>query len=273
MSSRTSILVGLICWAFSFVSFASFASAGEGGEAGVVAWRGGDEAAGEADGVAREAFGLLVRAPYDPERALSLLKQHDERLKPEQSKETGDITWPFARAFALARAGESFEAAAELEKLARRLRGDAGLDVQNVGLVTRVDAFGVYDEDTRRSYRLGDRLMAYAEVIGFACEPAAEAAPDVGEGQKEQPAATWRVSLEVELTLENRLTGERVASWGPDPVEHVTRCEVRDLHVTRVLDLPREMPPGEYELTLEVRDVLAEGVSGAGVRRLRAGGR
>ena len=106
--------------------------------------------------------------------------------------------------------------------------------------------------------------MAYAEVIGFTCEPAPETEPE---------RATWRVSLQVEFALDNGLTGESVAAWGPDAVEHATRSEINDLHVTRVIELPGHLAPGEYELKVEVQDTLTEGASGAGVTRLKVAGR
>lgn len=212
---------------------------------------------------ARKVFDLLARPVPDPERALSLTEEH------KGEGDAADIKWPLARAFALARMGESLRAAGELETLARRLREGVGLEVRDLRFVTRVAAFGVYEEDGRRVFRPGDSLMAYAEVIGFACRPAPEA--DAG----------WRVSLEAEFTLENRLTGEQVAAWGSESVQHATRSEIRDLHVTRVIDLPDDLGVGEYQLKVEVRDALAEGAgphaeacaltagaSGGGVRRL-----
>lgn len=215
------------------------------------------ETAGEAKPAVEEAFELLVQEPPDPERAFSLVNGRELR------EDTGDIKWRLAYAFALARAGESRRAATEFEGLARRLRHDAGLEVRSLRFVTEVTAFGVYEEDGRQVLHPGDRLMAYAEILGFACEPA----PGVEEAR-----ATWRVSLEVEFTLENLLTGEKVAAWGPDTVEHATRSEIHDLHVTRVIGLPDDLAPGEYELKLEVRDALAEGASGAGMRRLVVAG-
>ncbi len=215
------------------------------------------ETAEEAKPAVEEAFELLVQEPPDPERAFSLINGRELR------EDTGDIKWRLAHAFALARAGESQRAATEFEGLARRLRDDAGLDVQSLRFVTEVTGFGVYQEDGRQVLHPGDRLMAYAEVLGFACEPA----PGVEEAR-----TTWRVSLEVEFTLENLLTGEKVTAWGPDTVEHATRSEIHDLHVTRMIGLPKNLAPGEYELKLEVRDALAEDASGAGVRRLKVAG-
>ncbi len=234
-----------------------FAAAGEASKTAPPAEEVQAETAEEAKPAVEEAFELLVREPPDPEQALSLIG----RRAPDE--DTGDIDWQLAHAFALARAGESTRAATELERLARLLRHDAGLDVRSYRFVTEVTAFGVYEEDGRQVLYPGDRLMAYAEVVGFECEPVPEA---------EEARATWRVSIKVEFTIENLLTGEKVTAWGPDAVEHATRSEIHDLHVTRVIGLPDDLAPGEYELKLEVRDALAEGVSGAGVRRLRVAG-
>jgi hypothetical protein len=204
---------------------------------------------------AMKVFELLLCSPADPEQALSLT----ESVVGGSERDAVDIKWPLAHAFALARAGESVRAAGELEALARRLREGVGLDVRDFRFVTRVAAFGVYEEDDRQVFRPGDRLMAYAEVIGFTCRPT----PEV-----ERAEAGWRASLEVEFTLENRLTGEPVAAWGSESVGHATHSEIRDLHVTRVIALPDDLAAGEYELKVEVLDALAAGTSAAGARRL-----
>ena len=123
--------------------------------------------------------------------------------------------------------------------------------------------------------------MAYAEVIGFTCRPTPEVetgpvackVADVGStklsGRRgvEGVEAGWRVSLEAEFTLENRLTGEQVAAWGPESVQHATRSQISDLHVTRVIALPDDLASGEYELKVDVRDALAAGASAGGALR------
>ena len=202
-------------------------------------------------------FELLLRVPPDPEGALSLLAGPPP---------TGDVKWLVARAFALTRAGESVRAATAFEDLARVLREGAGIQVSHFRFVRRVESFGVYEDDTRAVFRPGDRLMAYAELAGFACVPVP---PAPGEG----PGGKWRVKLEVKLRLRARLDDEPFPVWGPDGIEHVTRVEVRDLHLTRLLALPEDLAAGEYELRLEVRDLQAEGKIGLGLRRMAVAGR
>ncbi len=240
---------------------------------------------------ARRALELLTGVWPDPEGALKLLGERPD---------SGDIAWPVARALALARAGESHEAAAALEELARTLRRGAGLELRHVRFARRVESFGVYEDDPRKAFRPGESLLLYAELRGFVCEAAPRpAAAEEGGGEAEDrtevaeapggsgepaegerkfkdrpeaapasPDGTWRVQLEVRVSLENFLTGEAGPEWDAEPIEHVTRAEVRDLHLTRLVRLPADLAPGEYELRIEVRDLAPGGAEGLGLRRL-----
>jgi hypothetical protein len=231
-----------------------------------------------ARGRARRALELLTGIWPDPDAALAALGERPD---------SHDIAWPVARALALARAGESAEAADAFEELARALRRGAGLDVRRVRFARRVDGFGVYEVDARRAFRPGESLLVYAEVEGFVCEPAraprrpggAEEVEEVkeaegvakprGEADTRPPPRPeeWRVRLEVRVSLENRLTGEAGPAWDVERVEHVTRAAVRDLHVTRLVRLPADLAPGEYELKLGLRDLGTGGTEGLGLRR------
>jgi hypothetical protein len=217
-------------------------------------------------GRTRRAFELLTGARPDPEAALAALGE-----KPD----SGDIAWPVARALALARGGESHEAAEGLEELARLLRRGAGLELRHVRFTARVDGFGVYEDDTRTVIHPGDSLLLYAELRGFVCEPHEE--PTIAKNDSEVEDATasadappddkWRVHLEVRVSIEKYLSGDAGPAWDPEPIEHVTRAKVHDLHITRLVTLPADLPPGEYELRLEVRDLAPDGAEGVGFRR------
>ncbi|MHC5053509.1 MAG: hypothetical protein ACYTKD_02195 [Planctomycetota bacterium] len=237
-----------------------------------------------ADGRARRALELLTGIWPDPEAALAVLGERPD---------SGDIAWPVARALALARAGESHEAAAAFEELARTLRLGAGLEVRHVRFARRVESFGVYEDDPREAFLPGASVLLYAELRGFVCEPATalEAPKEAEGGATEPPEAvgartpdeaevrpellpeTWRVRLEVRASLENFLTGEAGPEWDAEEIEHVTRARVRDLHVTRLVRLPADLPPGDYGLRIEVRDLAPGGAEGLGVRRIVVAGR
>ena len=229
---------------------------------------------------ARRALEFLTADRPDPERALAVLGERPD---------SGDVAWTVARALALARAGEAHESAAAFEELARALRRGAGLELRHVRFASRVESFGVYDDDPRDAFRPGASVLLYAELRGFVCAPVrapgkaenttkgdeagARDAADPGSADvtPETPPETWRVRLDVRVLVENFLTGEVGPMWGPEPVEHVTRARVRDLHLTQLVGLPADLPPGEYEMRIDVRDVGAGGARGVGLRRFVVG--
>lgn len=169
---------------------------------------------------------------------------------------SGDLRWSVLRALALARSGETARAAAAFEALAAALRRGAGLGVKKVRLVRRVEGFGLYEEDERESFSPGESLLVYAELSGFLCRPEGEA---------------WKTKLEVGLALESS-SGRVVGSWGPEEVEHVTRSELRDLYLTRLLHLPGKIGPGRYEMKFAVKDS-GSGEETFGLLALRVGRR
>jgi len=213
-------------------------------------------------------YELLVRQPADPLGALRLLGEMPS---------TGELAALFARALALARGGESLRAAAALEELARTIREGPGLQVGPLRLVRRVESFGVYEDDPRPALRPGDAFLVYAELAGFACvvenrsQRELRAAGPGESGIERLSPELWRVSLEIRLSLRQAGPGVERVVWGPDRVEHRTRSELRDLHVTRLAALPQELEPGDYELRLDVLDLAParpEPRGGFGLRRL-----
>jgi hypothetical protein len=198
-------------------------------------------------------FAALVTRPPDVTRALALLEAAPTPPAPSAS----DIAWPFARAFALARSGESHAAAAVLERLAQRLRGDSGLQIANLDFATRVSSFGVYEEDVRRHFRPGDSVLIYAEPRGFRSTTVA--------GSK---GRRWRVQLRMRLSVRAVGGDAEAANWGPDNVTHLARSRITDLHVTRVIRLPIDLSPGMYELRLALDDLAGEVKSGLAIKRL-----
>jgi hypothetical protein len=219
--------------------------------AGSIAPREATEAGG---GVLAEVFAALVARPADAARALGLLERSFGPDRPDAL----DIAWPFARAFALARAGESARAASALEMLAERLRQGAGLQLRTIRFVQRVASFGVYDDDPRESFCPGDSVLIYAEPTGFTAAAA---------GGVEGADARWRVNLRVAVRLVDRVTGAEVGTWGPDSVEHRTRSPIHDLHLTRLIVLPVGLADGPFEVRLEVEDVDVPGSRATALRR------
>jgi hypothetical protein len=229
----------------------------------------------------RRALEILTADRPDPERALAVLGERPD---------SGDVAWPVARALALARAGETHESAAAFEELAQALRRGAGLELRRVRFASRVESFGVYEDDPRAAFRPGASVLLYAELRGFICEPVRvpESAEEAAKGDRAAPAGdaadpegptrapepppeTWRVRLEVRVLVENFLTGEVGPMWGPEPVEHVTRARVRDLHLTQLVRLPTDLPPGEYEMRIDVRDLGGGRARGVGLRSFVVG--
>jgi len=162
------------------------------------------------------------------------------------------------------------------------IREGPGLQVGPLRLVRRVESFGVYEDDPRPALRPGDAFLVYAELAGFACvvenrsQRELRAAGPGESGIERLSPELWRVSLEIRLSLRQAGPGVERVVWGPDRVEHRTRSELRDLHVTRLAALPQELEPGDYELRLDVLDLAParpEPRGGFGLRRLVVEGR
>lgn len=205
-------------------------------------------------------FDALIARPADAEGAIELLEQRPAPCEPE----SGDLAWPVAEAFALARAGESHKAAAAFEHLAGALREGAGLRFENYVFVRRVLSFGVYELDRRSTRCPGDDILVYAEPEGFT---RTALAPAAGGAQE------WRVRLRLSVKLVDRAGGAVLGVWGPDEIRHIARAEIRDLHVTRLIGLPRDLSPGSYELHLSAGDLEAEGSEALGIRMLEVSAR
>ena len=151
--------------------------------------------------------------------------------------------------------GETARAARLFEDLARRVSAGAELGVRALALVDSVRSYGVYTERAAKTCRVGETLVAYCEVLNFACRPA-----DDGN--------SWVTALDLDLAIEDDPAenagpeaAAREPAWqskGFDQIRHRTRSEIRDLHLVIRVPVPRNLEAGKvYWLKVTVRDAAA----------------
>jgi hypothetical protein len=153
-------------------------------------------------------------------------------------------------------AGERAAALRAFEELARRAAGETQLDLRALTLVDDVRSFGVYTERAAKPCRVGDALVAYCEVLNFAC--------------RQVESGGYLTALDVDLTfLEQK--GEAPADRDKPPetravlhckgyaqVRYRTRSEIRDLHLVIRFRVPPECVPDKdklYSFRITVRDM------------------
>jgi hypothetical protein len=134
------------------------------------------------------------------------------------------------------------KAMAAVENLRHRLAAAAPLRVRGVGLVSRVDGFGVITPFPGDVFQPGQWVIVYCELDNFASRI-------TDDGQFET-----RLSLRIEV-----LSAEGASHLVQEDKEVVDRSrnQRRDFFLARRLRLPANLPPGEYVVRVSVTDRVA----------------
>ncbi|MDR3634211.1 MAG: hypothetical protein P4L84_10415 [Isosphaeraceae bacterium] len=163
----------------------------------------------------------------------------------EPGEKPGSVPWRSVVAPLIHSAGGSLAdtsaLASELHKAVECLEDLSPLEVTSVQLCRRVKGFGCYDLMETTGCRPGRAVIVYCEMAGVRYE-------QDGDGFHS------RVASEVEL----RPTGGEKAVWTHElgVAEDSCRRRRRDYYVNYRLDLPGDLPPGNYDMLLTQTDLV-----------------
>ena len=123
------------------------------------------------------------------------------------------------------------------------LEDRAPLEITDLKLCSRIDKFSDYKAIDPPVRRLGDPVGIYCEIDGL---------------RAETTSTGFRTRLAGQIEIVPEAGGSPVFVATPKPIEEVCRKRRRDYYVAFKIDVPRELPPGEYRVRLTVRDLTSD---------------
>ncbi len=196
-------------------------------------------------------------------RMLYLVEGQDDKALapvPGVDRDIEEIILSQVRTLIAARSGAGRDSATwanrqleSVEQLRSRIRARADLQVPVVQLCTSVDAFGRYKPIENLEFPAGvsTLVIIYIEVENFS--------------STRLPSDQYRTVLSVRESLINR-SGEELWSAKEDNIEDVARQQREDFFITSKRGIPRDLPPGEYTLKVEVEDIQAGKINSNSVK-------
>lgn len=136
------------------------------------------------------------------------------------------------------RAGAALLALRQAEAALRNL---SMLQVRNLKLCTKVTSFGRYDEFPEMRFLPGQPVIVYAEVDNFSTEAKSDGYETALEGTCEIYNANKEMVYLHKFGVEREISANRR----------------RDFFFPYPFRIPAELTPGQYSLTLTIKDVLA----------------
>jgi hypothetical protein len=133
------------------------------------------------------------------------------------------------------------EAASHLQQAADRLGEFSGLVVNNLHFCSEVKGYGTFVTFPRDEFRLGQEVLLYCEVDNF---------------QSQLRENGFHTALKARYEMFNA-TGERIADKDLGLKDEYCQNRRRDFFVPYFILMPKQAPPGKYQLKLTLEDVHA----------------
>lgn len=134
----------------------------------------------------------------------------------------------------------------ELESLYEGLRQQADLKLLRLLLVRRVVSYGVVDVIEPAQFKAGqiNPVIVYAELDNF-----------VSEFDADEVRYLTRLSQEITIFTKQ---GHKVSTVNDPLIKDVSTIQRQDFFLARIVNIPAQLPPGDYILKLAVEDKLGE---------------
>ena len=140
------------------------------------------------------------------------------------------------------------EKARPFVEMAERIRTRADLTLSGLTLCSKVTDFGIYDKIEPTSFTAGQPrpFIVYCEVDGFLSQLNA--------------AQEWDTRLSLELRLFDA-HGLQVWQTQPEETKESSQRRRRDFFLVKLVQLPANLPGGQYMLKASVRDLQANRIA------------
>lgn len=129
----------------------------------------------------------------------------------------------------------------KVEELRGFLKRHADLEIPKLALCTRVQRFGVYDEISPPTFEAGkvNKAIVYCEVANYTTKPTDD--------------NNYRVLLAQRIQVLNK-AGKTILESTDDDIPYISPTKVGDFYLVQLLELPADLPPGDYVLRVYVAD-------------------
>lgn len=137
------------------------------------------------------------------------------------------------------------QAVSQLRTAIERLRSQADLEIRNLVFCRKITSFGTYETVPQNQFRAGEQVLIYTELDNFKSEL-------TEEGQYRT-----RLKSTIEIYPDVVRGGERpIKRFDFSPTEDICRRNRRDYFHSYIINLPANLPLGDYRLKLIVEDQL-----------------
>lgn len=172
-------------------------------------------------------------------------------LKPKEQEFWQDTLWGISNYFqsdSMADRGtRATQTVERLRKAVYNLRDFADLEIRNLRFCRDIAGYGNYDPVPKPVFRAGERALIYAEIENFTSQLTKDARYET------------RIQSSIDIYDE---TGRRMGkSFNFDATTDVCRERRRDYFHSYIIDLPLQLPPGNYVLKLTVKDELGDKIA------------
>jgi hypothetical protein len=131
----------------------------------------------------------------------------------------------------------------ELREATHHLANLSTLDVRNLAFCERVESFGLYTPVKSTAFKPGQPVLLYVELDNFTVQQ---------NGQK------YETKFLAEYNIFDA-GGSRVVNTKLRPVEEdEDRNRRHDFFISYQLEIPKELPPGNYSLQLVIEDAIGQ---------------